>query len=74
LAVAARNGYTSKHSPATCCGSCRQVMLEFERRQNKAFAVIMQNQDYRWVTAPSAESLLPFSFSKLEMPTGEAPS
>ncbi|MDH4092211.1 MAG: cytidine deaminase [Cyclobacteriaceae bacterium] len=70
LAVAARNEYTLSLSPATCCGSCRQVMLEFEQRQNKAFEVVMQNLDHKWVKAPSAESLLPFSFTKLGMERG----
>jgi cytidine deaminase len=67
LAVVAKAENTKDLSPATCCGSCRQVMLEFEQRQNKAFEVIMRNQDHQWVKAPSAESLLPFSFTKTSM-------
>lgn len=51
-------------SPATCCGSCRQVMLEFELRQGKTYEVIMQGYDGNWIKAPTAESLLPFSFTK----------
>ena len=50
-------------TPATCCGGCRQVMLEFEQRQGKPFEVVMQTEDRRWVKAPSAESLLPFCFT-----------
>lgn len=67
LAVVARGENNQKLSPATCCGSCRQVMLEFEQRQVRTFEVIMQNQDYKWVKAASAESLLPFSFKKASM-------
>ena len=51
-------------SPATCCGSCRQVMLEFELRQGKTYEVIMQGYNGEWIKAPTAESLLPFSFTK----------
>lgn len=67
LVVVAKSENAPILSPATCCGSCRQVMLEFEQRQNKVFEVIMQNQDYRWIKAASAESLLPFSFDKKSM-------
>jgi len=72
LAVVARDEETGTLSPATCCGSCRQVMLEFEQRQEKAFKVIMQDRDHRWIIAPSAQSLLPFSFTKSESAAGEA--
>lgn len=63
LVVLARLANQSELSPATSCGPCRQVMLEFEQRQHQPFEVIMQNQQQAWVKAPSAESLLPFCFS-----------
>ncbi len=63
LLVLARLGDQLELSPATSCGPCRQVMLEFEQRQQQPFQVVMQNQQHRWVKAPSAESLLPFCFS-----------
>ena len=63
LVVLARLASQSGLAPATSCGPCRQVMLEFEQRQHQPFEVIMQNQQYAWVKAPSAESLLPFCFS-----------
>lgn len=64
LVVVAKAENAHDLSPATCCGSCRQVMLEFEQRQGKAYEVIMQSYDRDWIKAPTAESLLPFSFSK----------
>jgi hypothetical protein len=42
-------------------------MLEMEIRQEKPFEVIMQNEDHKWVKASSAQSLLPFSFTKLSL-------
>ena len=64
LVVVAQGENIQGLSPATCCGSCRQVMLEFELRQGKTYEVIMQGYDGEWITAPAAESLLPFSFTK----------
>jgi cytidine deaminase len=65
IAVVARKKSDKDLTPATCCGSCRQVMLEFENRQHKKqIKVIMQAQDHRWIHAPSAASLLPFGFTK----------
>lgn len=64
IAVVAKRKGSKELFPATSCGSCRQVMLEFEVRQEKPFEVIMQNEQHKWVKAPSAESLLPFSFTR----------
>jgi len=64
LVVVARGENIKGLSPATCCGSCRQVMLEFELRQGNTFEVVMQGYDGEWIKAPTAESLLPFSFTK----------
>ena len=63
MAVVARQEGTAGLIPVTCCGSCRQVMFEFEQRQLVPFEVIMQVEDNHWVKTRSAESLLPFSFS-----------
>jgi cytidine deaminase len=64
LVVVAKAENAQGLSPATCCGSCRQVMLEFQQRQAKSYEVIMQSYDREWVRAPDVESLLPFSFTK----------
>lgn len=63
LLVLAKLDGESEIAPASSCGPCRQVMLEFEERQGKPIEIIMQSQDYQWVKAPSAASLLPFCFS-----------
>ena len=64
IAVVARKKTAKDLTPATCCGSCRQVMLEYESKQHKAVKVIMQGQDHRWIQASSVASLLPFGFTK----------
>jgi cytidine deaminase len=65
IAVIAKRKNGKELLPATSCGPCRQVMLEFEIRQNKHFEVLMMNQDHQWVRAASAISLLPFAFTHL---------
>lgn len=63
IAVVARRKGSKDLLPATPCGPCRQVMVEFEMRQQKSFEVIMQGQQRQWIKALSAQSLLPFSFT-----------
>lgn len=64
LAVVAHRKNHKDLTPATCCGSCRQVLVEFETRQNKPITLIMLGPEKKWIKAPSAISLLPVSFSK----------
>jgi cytidine deaminase len=64
IAVVAKRKTGKDLTPATSCGPCRQVMLEFETRQNKPIEIIMLSQQHKWVKAASAASLLPFSFTK----------
>lgn len=71
LAVVAKRKTAKELSPATACGSCRQVMLEFEVKQNKPIQIVMMDSQHRWIKAPSAESLLPFSFTKDTLERGE---
>jgi len=64
MVVVARKVGTEQLAPATSCGSCRQVMLEFEHRQSQSIEVIMLERPGGWLHAPSAAALLPFSFNK----------
>jgi cytidine deaminase len=64
MVVVARKVGGTAFSPATSCGSCRQVMLEFEHRQSQPFEVIMLERAGRWLHTSSAAALLPFSFNK----------
>jgi cytidine deaminase len=67
ISVVAKRKTAKDLLPATSCGQCRQVMLEYEQRQDKPIQVVMQSQEHRWVLAPSCESLLPFSFTKASL-------
>lgn len=44
------------------CGSCRQVMLETEIRQNEEYKVILVSQNRRTIVFSSVKDLLPFAF------------
>lgn len=63
LCIAARdeNNTFTKH-PVTPCGSCRQVLIESERRFNSKIKIILYGTDYILIVS-SAESLLPLSFN-----------
>jgi len=74
LAVVAKRKNAKELFPATSCGACRQVMLEFEVRQQSPIQVVMQDQNHKWVVASSAESLLPFGFTKVNLEHTHDPS
>lgn len=67
IAVVARRKGGKELLPATSCGPCRQVMLEFETRQKSPIQIVMFDQHHNWIKAPSAESLLPYGFTRANM-------
>lgn len=70
MAVVARQANMNQLVPVTPCGPCRQVMLEFEDRQQVEYKVIMLTPQQQWVKATSAAVLLPFSFTRSALNTG----
>lgn len=64
IAVVAHKKNHKELTSATPCGACRQVMVEFEQRQNKPIEVIILSAGEKWVKCASAASLLPFGFDK----------
>jgi cytidine deaminase len=70
IAVVARKKSGDKLVPATCCGSCRQVILEYESRQKDSIAITMMGNAEEWITATSAGALLPFAFDKDNLTPG----
>jgi cytidine deaminase len=63
VAVTARRRADTHYLPVTPCGSCRQVMAEYENRQGKPIQLLMQAPDGRYFRFFSIKDLLPFQFS-----------
>ena len=64
MAVVAHKKNHKELIPATSCGACRQVMLEYEEKQKQAIKIILLGPAEKWLEFPSAGALLPFSFNK----------
>jgi cytidine deaminase len=64
VAIAAHRAGNPSFVAASPCGSCRQVMLEYESKQEQAIALITHWDEDQFIKSPSIANLLPFSFSK----------
>ena len=62
LAVLASSQQNGKLAISTPCGACRQVLLEYELKQENEFEVIFYHND-NFVISSSAKVLLPFHFN-----------
>ena len=62
IGVFAHSSGESPDLPPSPCGACRQVMAEFQFRQNEKFFVVISNQNgYVW-HFESISDLLPYAF------------
>ena len=64
MAVSARNSNRKTNEPATCCGSCRQVMLEYELNQQSPIKIIFYGEEGNVWELPSTKLLLPLFFNR----------
>lgn len=63
LAVRARSGEKPLTKPAMPCGSCRQVMMEYEELAEAHLVVLMQGEQGKILRVEGVgQSLLPFPF------------
>lgn len=63
IAITAKKTDSREFISVTPCGSCRQVLSEYEVKQDKPIEVIMAGDDGKYYISDSIETLLPFSFS-----------
>lgn len=64
IAVVAHKRNHKELVSACSCGACRQVMLEFEQRQDSPIQVIMLGPGGKWVKSESVAALVPFGFDR----------
>lgn len=67
IAVIGTGGNFDTESPVTPCGSCRQVMNEFEQLSGKPFTIIMSGAKGPIYRMEGIESLLPFGFGPKDL-------
>lgn len=63
IAITATNPAKPLDSVCTPCGACRQVIKEFELRQNKPFDIYLTSEDNEIIKVEGISVLLPDSFS-----------
>lgn len=64
LAVSARRRGQTAYTAANPCGACRQVIAEYEDRQQSPIRIIMEGFNGEIQIADGIDILLPFRFSK----------
>lgn len=62
IAISAYNKATEEDAVAFPCGVCRQVLLEYEKRQNSPIRILVCAKNEVYIIE-SAKSLLPLSFN-----------
>lgn len=63
IVITARKAKSKQFIDVSPCGSCRQVMLEYEELQNENIEVIFSTTK-GWIKLPKSSLLLPFCFDK----------
>ncbi len=62
MAVVAHKKNHKELTTAAPCGACRQVLVEYEQRQQSKIQILFMTDEMAWLKYPDAESLLPGSF------------
>lgn len=62
IAIAAIDTHQHTDEACTPCGACRQVMAEYENKQDSPIVVVMPAGKGSYIITPNADSLLPLQF------------
>ncbi len=63
LAVVARKSTSDSYTSASPCGSCRQVISEYETKNNHPILILMVGPEGRFILCQGIDNLLPLKFS-----------
>ncbi len=66
MAISGGNGFSTDDLPCTPCGSCRQVMAEYQGKSGVPMSIIMAGKKEIW-KFKKVEDILPFIFNGLEI-------
>lgn len=58
---------TSKETPFSPCGACRQVLLEYENKQKLPIKIVMKSGNSKIWCFDSVNDILPFAFDGSEL-------
>lgn len=64
IAITCRHENQITDKPFTSCGSCRQVMLEYELNQQQPIRILFYGEKGEVWEVPDTKGLLPFFFDK----------
>lgn len=63
IVIVAKRAKDDYFKVATPCGSCRQVMSEYENNQDTSIEIFLYGEEEKVYKSASVENLLPFKFS-----------
>jgi len=67
IAISARSSLHPMDHPVTPCGACRQVLLEYEFKQQEPIRVILSGETGKIYSIDKVQDLLPLSFTPDEL-------
>lgn len=67
IAISAYSNTKSIEKPVSPCGSCRQVLIEYEKKQKKPIKIILSGEKGKVLVIESVADLLPLHFTNINL-------
>ncbi len=71
IAITAKSRNFTINNPVSPCGSCRQVMAEYETLGKKPLKVILKGENGKIIIIKNISSLLPLAFNSADLNPGQ---